>query len=95
MDERALGNKFAAECARALPQSARVACDASAHQQPAGCMGGRSGDMHADGSHAPSWPEAMPGRGVDDALIAPLDELVQIAEIRPDEMSKLILILIR
>ena len=63
MDERALGNKFAAECARALPQSARVACDASAHQQPAGCMGGRSGDMHADGSHAPSWPEAMPGRG--------------------------------
>ena len=43
--------------ARALPQSARVACDASAHQQPAGCMGGRSGDMHTDGSHAPSWPE--------------------------------------
>ena len=26
-------------------------------------MGGRSGDMHADGSHAPSWPKAMPGRG--------------------------------
>jgi hypothetical protein len=44
MLKRALGCDLHA---RRLP-SARVACDAGAHQQPAGYMS-RSGDLHTDG----------------------------------------------